>query len=252
MSIRRRILLLLTLALAFPGITGRAQAPQTAPAKAAPVVQAVQSPSERQFRAWLSAFNTGDRAAYEAFLREQFPSRAARLDGDMDFRLRTGGFDVRKVKIATDTTAACLVQERAWEQFARAVVEVEAAPPHRIVRLGLNLVPRRPTSLFSALAKPNWASRVRTKIYAAAAREAFSGAVLVAKDGKVVFARPTGWRIASEESPNTLETRFRIGSMNKMFTASAALQLVADREAHARRTVGKYLPTIRTKTSPRR
>ena len=84
----------------------------------------------------LSVFNAGDRARYEAFLREQFPSRAARLDGDMNFLQMTGGFDLRKVESVTATTVTCLVQERAWEQVARAVIEVEAgaASPHPAAR----------------------------------------------------------------------------------------------------------------------
>ena len=158
----------------------------------------MQSPAERQFRAWLSAFNAGDRAQYEAFLREQFPSRAARLDGDMDFLLRTGGFDLRKVEAATATTVTCLVQERAWEQVARAVVEVEAAPPHRIVQLGLNLVPRPADLAVRRLSEADLASAVRAKVDAQAAGGRFQGAVLVARGGKVIYSEAKG--LADRES----------------------------------------------------
>ena len=235
MSIRRRILLLLTLALAFPGITGRAQAPQTAPAKAAPVVQAVQSPSERQFRAWLSAFNTGDRAAYEAFLREQFPSRTARLDGDMDFRLRTGGFDLRKVEGATATAVTCLVQERAWEQVARAVVEVEAAPPHRIVQLGLNLVPRPADLAVRRLSEADLASAVRTKVDAQAAGGRFQGAVLVARDGKVVYSEAKGLADRETGTPNTPGDAFPHGLDEQDVHRDGRPAARAGRQGEARR-----------------
>src|SRR2546430_16870305 len=52
----------------------------------------------------------------------------------------------------------------------------------------------------------------------------FSGAVLIANRGKVLFSRAYGLADRERRIPNTLDTRFRIGSMNKMFTAVAILQ----------------------------
>jgi D-alanyl-D-alanine carboxypeptidase len=40
---------------------------------------------------------------------------------------------------------------------------------------------------------------------------------------------------------NTIETKFRIGSMNKMFTATAVLQLVQARKIKLTDPVGKYI-----------
>jgi D-alanyl-D-alanine carboxypeptidase len=72
--------------------------------------------------------------------------------------------------------------------------------------------------------------------------EEFSGAVLVARHGNVLLEK--GWGLADRETrtPNTPETRFRIGSMNKMFTAVAALQLVEAGELALDDPVGKHLP----------
>lgn len=54
----------------------------------------------------------------------------------------------------------------------------------------------------------------------------FSGAVLVAKGDKVVFERAYGYANRGFKAPNTLDTKFNLGSMGKMFTAVAILQLV--------------------------
>jgi NAD(P)-dependent dehydrogenase (short-subunit alcohol dehydrogenase family) len=53
----------------------------------------------------------------------------------------------------------------------------------------------------------------------------FAGAVLVAKDDHVLFSHAYGLADRERGIPNTLRTRYRIGSMNKMFTAVAILQL---------------------------
>jgi CubicO group peptidase (beta-lactamase class C family) len=52
-------------------------------------------------------------------------------------------------------------------------------------------------------------------------------AVLIEKNGQVVFSRAYGLADRQRGIPNTPHTRFRVGSMNKMFTGVAVLQLVA-------------------------
>lgn len=74
-----------------------------------------------------------------------------------------------------------------------------------------------------------------------ASADRFSGAVLVAKDGEVLFRGAYGLADREREIPNTLQTRFRIGSMNKMFTAVAILQLVEAGEVELKAPLGMYL-----------
>ena len=73
------------------------------------------------------------------------------------------------------------------------------------------------------------------------AEDRFSGAVLVAKDGQVLFSHAYGSADRKRGIPNTLRTRFRIGSMNKMFTAVAILQLVEAGKVELTAPLGKYL-----------
>src|SRR5262245_51455570 len=51
-------------------------------------------------------------------------------------------------------------------------------------------------------------------------------AVLVARDGKVVFQGGFGLADIAKKTPITPETKFRIGSVTKQFTAAAVLRLV--------------------------
>jgi CubicO group peptidase (beta-lactamase class C family) len=230
--------------LAAAVLLGTAAATHTQAAAAGPgQAAAVQTASaaERQFRAWLAAFNAGDRAAYGAFLREQFPSRAPRLDGDIDFLQRTGGFDLRKVEQATPTSMTCLLQERAWERIARAVLEVDSAAPHRIVRLEANLAPRPADLPVRRLGEAELAAGVRAKVGAQAAAGRFQGAALVARRGTVIYSGATGLADREAGTPNTLDTKFRMGSMNKMFTATAILQLVQAGKVKLDAPIGTYL-----------
>jgi CubicO group peptidase (beta-lactamase class C family) len=89
---------------------------------------------------------------------------------------------------------------------------------------------------------PVWSRRL-----AAETREdRFSGAVLFAKlqGGAPQVLLRSGYGMANREKgiPNTVDTRFRIGSMNKMFTATAILQLVQAGKIRLTDPVGKYIP----------
>lgn len=53
----------------------------------------------------------------------------------------------------------------------------------------------------------------------------FGGAVLVARDGVPLFARAFGPANAEWDIPNTPDTKFRLGSITKQFTAAAVLRL---------------------------
>jgi CubicO group peptidase (beta-lactamase class C family) len=239
MNLYARAVALAAAALLVAAAATHAQVAAAVPGQAAAVQTA--SAAERQFRGWLAAFNAGDRTAYGAFLREQFPSRAPRLDGDLDFLQRTGGFDLRKVEQATPTSLTCLLQERAWERVARAVLEVESAAPHRIVRLEVNLAPRPADLAVRRLGDAELAAAVRTKVDAQASAGRFQGAVLVARRDAVVHSDAKGLADREVRTPNTLETKFRMGSMNKMFTATAILQLVQSGKIRLDAPIGTYL-----------
>jgi D-alanyl-D-alanine carboxypeptidase len=75
----------------------------------------------------------------------------------------------------------------------------------------------------------------------------FAGAVLVARHGKVLLQEAWGRADRRAGTANTPATKFRIGSMNKMFTAVATLQLVEAHELALDDPIGKYLPNYPNK-----
>ena len=74
-----------------------------------------------------------------------------------------------------------------------------------------------------------------------AAADQFAGTVMMAKTGKVLFSGAYGLADRENKIPNKLDTRFRIGSMNKMFTAVAVLQLVEAGKIKLADPLGKYI-----------
>ena len=200
------------------------------------------TPATRQFKAWLEEFNAGDKAKFQAFLEKNYPDQAKRVDGLIGFRTMTGGFDFKKAEKAGETSFVGIVKERDSDTFARFEIEVEAAEPHRITKLDLNMIPAPAEFAIPRMSEEQALAALRTEIDRRVAADNFSGAVMVTKNGKTIFTGAYGLADRQKKIKNDLDTQFHLGSMNKMFTAVSTLQLVQAGKLKLSGTVGEYLP----------
>lgn len=82
-----------------------------------------------------------------------------------------------------------------------------------------------------------------TRILTDATKGDSSGvAVLVARDGKIVFQGGFGLANIAKKTPITPETKFRIGSVSKQFTAAAILRLAEQGKLALSDPLTKYFP----------
>lgn len=102
---------------------------------------------------------------------------------------------------------------------------------------------------FAALAAqapepPGPAAAARSCIEARASRDEYSGAVLVAERGRILWQAGYGFADAARRTPNTSETRFNIASMGKMFTAVAIAQLAERGRLGFDDPISRHLPGL--------
>ena len=199
------------------------------------------TPAGRQFAAWLEAFNGSDIAAFESFARKNLPDRHGNEEQDRRFREQTGGFVFIKAEESTPTHFSGLVKERNSNQYGRFAIDVDAAEPHRVTNLGLRAIDDPNEAPPSHLKESELLIALRAKIDQEVAADGFAGTVLIAKNGNPIFTGAYGLADREKKIPNKLGTRFRIGSMNKMFTATAILQLVQAGKIQLTDPLGKYL-----------
>lgn len=72
--------------------------------------------------------------------------------------------------------------------------------------------------------------------------DTFSGAVLVAEGGEIIYERAVGYANREWLIPNAIDTRFRIASLSKQFTKVLVLQLEEEGKLSLDGTIADYLP----------
>src|SRR5436190_20063743 len=89
---------------------------------------------------------------------------------------------------------------------------------------------------------PDTAKELDSYFDSLVAENKLSGVVLVAKDGVIVASKAAGVANKATNAPIDLNTKFNLGSMNKMFTSVAIAQLAQAGKLSFTDTVGKHLP----------
>lgn len=86
------------------------------------------------------------------------------------------------------------------------------------------------------------ASKAEEYMTARAARDKFSGTILIAQDGKPIIRRAYGLANIELDVPCKPETVYRLGSITKQFTATAVLILQEQGKLKLSDPVSKYVP----------
>ena len=205
------------------------------------------TPAARQLTRWVETFNAGDRAAWQRFAREHYPSQPS-PDPDLALRAQTGGLDLLNFEEITATRAVAVAKVRDAESTGvRIIVDVQVADPYWIIGVGVQpgVVLPSDVARLPASALPD---AIRVELERRAAADRFAGAVVVTNGGRGVFAGAYGLADRERKIPNRINTRFRNGSMNKMFTAVAVLTLVQAGKLSLDDPVGKYVPALQDRS----
>ena len=79
-------------------------------------------------------------------------------------------------------------------------------------------------------------------------KKKFSGSVLVAKNGQIIFKRGYGFSDFENRIKNTIHTKFSIGSTTKSFTACAIMQEVEKGNLDLNTPISEYIPQLKKRT----
>ncbi|MEZ4697495.1 MAG: serine hydrolase domain-containing protein [Rhodothermales bacterium] len=143
-----------------------------------------------------------------------------------------GRADVFSIEFSSQFEGSLGIEAENGERFILDLV-VESEAPHRIRGFGIDTA--TPEVAFDSLEDLDAYLREQESA------DVFSGVVLVSQDGKVLFDHAYGYADKSAGRRNTLDTRFNIGSLNKLFTGVAVLKLAEQGKLDLDTTIGHYL-----------
>lgn len=204
------------------------------------------TPAGRRLSEWLRLYRGGDfnairnfmTASYAKPILEQAPAefRAAYLVGASH---TNGAVKIIAIEKSSDLEIVALGETELTELQSRLTVKVAPEEPHII--MAISNIPIRPANA-RRMSQAEFAQWLDGYLKRLATADVFSGSVLIAKDGKPVFQNAYGLASKAYNVPNRIDTKFNLGSMNKMFTAVAIAQLVEQGKLSFDDPVGKSLP----------
>jgi len=209
------------------------------------------TPAAKVFGAWLTAYNSGDPKQLQDYKDTYHRSWA--VQRILDDRMRTGGYTVLRVEKSEPMELTVLLQEKDSDAVHREDVVIGAGDPPASVAMSIQHDVQRPADLkVKRLTQAQVIDALAGRATALEAQDKFSGAILVACQGNILLQR--GWGKANRSSgmANAVDTQFRIGSMNKMFTSVAVLQLVQDGKVSLDAPFGRYLTDYPNKSAASR
>ena len=205
---------------------------------------AMPNPAVQLFQQWLDEMQTADDVSYTRFVQEHVTGFPGGPEQWLDFRHRPRGTRFYKVKLETADGAELWFFDPNMDSFGTASVKLKAGDPNKLEIDRMLLTPEIPQGA-NPPPKLEGAALIKA-LNARAAHYAdsgdFSGTVLLAKNGQVLFQKAYGFADREAHKPNRLNTQFRFGSMGKMFTMIGVMQLAQNGKIDLSARIGRYLP----------
>ena len=199
------------------------------------------TPAGRVAKQRLQAFNAGDAAALQAYKVSHEPEMS--VERELAFREMTGGFEPLRISRNEPNRIEVILREQDGDRVGTLELQVDAMHPQQVKRFSLTPMAVVPADLMpERLPLTEVWRRATKKASRLAADDQFAGVLAVGHGGQARMSASWGDADRKQNMKHTPETRFRIGSMYKMFTAVAILQLVEQGRVDLDAPLARYLP----------
>lgn len=214
------------------------------------------SPVGKVAGALLKALDGGEPTAQLDFIQTNFSDRTLREtppDAWLAFfkklHQQSGGLDVMRVSPDSNERFLVLdVRSRRANHWARMFFQLSREQPDKLSNVGMFGIRDPQAERDDAwpqtrMREADAMREIRRRVERLASEDRFSGVVLIGKgDGRIVFQAAYGMAEKSFGAGVRVDTKFNLGSMNKMFTAVAVAQLVERGKLSFDDTLAKTLP----------
>ncbi|MEP6787902.1 MAG: serine hydrolase domain-containing protein [Acidobacteriota bacterium] len=206
-----------------------AQAPDRSPLS--------QSPGGKRVLAYFAAFNSGDEQTLRTFFLENISADGLkerpvepRLAFHRQVRSDFKAVEIRKVVSMTDAEIKVLAQSVNGAWISYSFLFDAATGKFAGFQIGQTDAPAdaaKPAVVYEAPATLANLLTTTERMFADLSKaDLFSGVVMIAKDGQPILQKAYGYANAEKKTSNVADTKFNLGSINKVFTRVAIGQLV--------------------------
>jgi CubicO group peptidase (beta-lactamase class C family) len=205
------------------------------------------APAAETARKLVAAINSGDAAARTAFITSSFG--ADRVDEQLArferIFAQTGGLEIVSLDAGRRPDDALMtLKPRKGDFSVRMVTYGVPGQPARLEDFALRAMVE-PLAFTWPESKMDEAAALREvdkRVDQLAANDRFSGTVMIARGDRVAFSKAVGLADRAFGAKNELDTKYNLGSMNKMFTAVSIAQLVEAGKLSFDDTLAKVMP----------
>lgn len=208
------------------------------------------TPQGRRIAALLAAFDAGTPDAIRVFVTQNFAAssqtqvpledRVKRLGG---MASQIGPLEFHSLRRSDGPEITFLARSKKSGDWIEVGMMLEPAPGFGVVGLKFEQSEGPGEATVRSLGSDARVAAEAGKFLKQASDAGeFSGVVLVARDGKPFFFEAYGLANRDFEAPNRKDTKFNLGSINKVFTQVAIAQLASQGKLALTDTVRKHLP----------
>jgi CubicO group peptidase (beta-lactamase class C family) len=197
------------------------------------------TPAGRFVSTFVNAYNSADReqlARYKALYGRQTPP-----EDWIDLNAQIGRLTPVRVESTGPNEITVLFSAGVGDGFWQSKAGMDPADPMKVAHVAFGPAERPPEFAIPRLPRAQLDREMAARLSREAAADRFAGTIIVERHGKEIFRSAQGLADRAAKVPVTMDTKFRLGSANKMFTAVGVLQLVEKGKVALDAPVGTYL-----------
>jgi CubicO group peptidase (beta-lactamase class C family) len=209
---------------------------------------------------FFDAYNRGDAEALRSFIAAHYtnpdadhgPTEDRLIWNSLDYTTfllmalehnPACGLHLHSIEVSKQDEIAVLAQCGLAGEWVYIKAKVAADSPHRLIQFLTRPALQIPMlRLAGTPTNTDFAVNLDTVVGRLVDADIFAGVISVTRNGQPVYERAFGLASREFDVPNRIDTKFNIGSLNKMFTAVAIAQLVEQGRLSYEDTLAQHLP----------
>ena len=236
----RTLLVILSIAAMLGTIGGPANASENQLSIMADPTAIPDTAAGQVMHIWFEAMNSRDPAKIQSYIERYH--RTTSVEDYLGYYQYIGTMSLVRIEKSEANLLSALLAVSNSDELYRIEIATDPDDKTKLIKIEMSAIDRPDDLSIPRLTQQEALLALDKKAEMLVSEDKFSGSMIIARDGRAIYRKTWGWADRSKKQANRADTKFRLGSANKMFTAIAILQLVEKGELSLTGKVGDYLP----------